>query len=383
MITMHCRAMGAWCGILAAAVLLAACSGKPALPPVAATTPHDITLTAAQQRSLKLITVQPTAYHTTITTTGVVDWDRNHSAVVLAPFSGSVTRVLVRLGAHVTSGEALAEVASPDFTAAAGAYRKAVVTAKAADTVAANDQALFARQAISARDNAQAQAAAADADAARAVARQTLVALHVDAKYIDALRAGRPMAGSAGVIRAPISGTVVAKSIAPGETLAAGSSPCFKITDTSRLWVIARLFGDAATRVQVGDAATVEPGDPSVQLSGTVTRIGAAVDPATGAVTARVTVSDRKDVLKRHMYVSVDIHPGQARRGLLAPVSAVLRNAQDLPFVYVATQDDHYARQRVTLGPRVGSRFVIRQGVRAGDRVVAEGGIFLRFIQAQ
>jgi cobalt-zinc-cadmium efflux system membrane fusion protein len=365
-----------------AVALLAGCAGRPA-PKQASTTPHNLTLTKEQQQSIHVATVEPSTYRTTITTTGVVDFDRNRATDMLAPFSGAVTRVRVTLGQHVTKGQALADVASPDFAAAAGAYRKAVLAAGAADAVAANDRDLYAHQAISQRENASAQADAASADAERAAALQTLIALHMDPKSIADVRAGKPVADGQGVIRAPISGTVVAKSIAPGQTLAAGTTPCFTIADTSRMWVMAQVFGDDVTRVRTGDSATVDAGDGGKPVAGTVTNVGAVVDPATRAVSTRVRVDNPHGRLKKQMYVTVHIRSQQAYTGLLIPVTAVLRDDENLPFVYRVAHDGSYARQPVELGTRVGDRYVITSGLHPGDKVVVDGSIFLNFMQSQ
>ncbi|HEU0277887.1 MAG TPA: efflux RND transporter periplasmic adaptor subunit [Rhodanobacteraceae bacterium] len=367
-----------------AAGLLAGCSSNDsALPPASATTPHNVTLTKTQQQNLKVVTVAPSRYRTTLTTFGEVDFDRNRATDVLAPFSGAVTKVLVALGQRVKRGQPLADVASPDYATAAGTYRQALLAAKAADSVAANDRSLFAHQAISERENADAQAAAAGADAQRDSALQALVALHMSPQTIAAIGAGGPAAGAVGVIRAPIDGTVVAKSIAPGQTLASGTSPCFTIADTSRMWVMARVFGDDVTRVQTGDPATVELGDSGQSMAGTVTNVGAVVNPDTRSVAARVSVDNPAGVLKQQMYVGVQIHSRQQLDGILIPVSAVLRNGQDLPFVYLVQPDGSYARGMLTLGTRVGDRFVVTEGLHPGDRVVADGAIFLHFIQTQ
>ena len=361
---------------------LAGCSGKSPQQPASAT-PHNVTLTKEQQKSIRIDTVEPAQYRTTITTTGIVDFDRNRSTDVLAPFSGAVTKVLVALGARVEKGQALAEVASPDFAAAAGAYRKAVLAAQAADAVASNDRDLFAHQAISQRENAQAQADAASADADRAAALQTLVALHMDTRMIADVRAGKMLSGGQGVIRAPITGTVVEKSIAPGQSLAAGTSPCFTIADTSRMWVMTNVFGGDAARVRVGDAATIDTGDGGKPIDGTVTNVGAVVDPDTRSVSARVRVDNPGGELKKQMYVTVNLQSREARKGLLVPVSAVLRDDEDLPFVYLVESDGSYARRSISLGTRVGDRYVIPDGLRPGDKVVVDGSIFLQFIQSQ
>ncbi len=367
---------------LLVAPALAGCSpGDP--PEQPADTPHDLTLTPAQRQSIHVYTVAPVKYRTSITTTGVVDFDRDRATPVPAPFSGPVTKLLVSLGEHVTTRQALAQVDSPDFTTAVGAYRKALITARAADEVAANDRALYAQQAISARENAQAQADAVGADADRNAALQSLVALHMDAKTIAAVRAGRDAAQSQAVIRAPIAGTVVEKSIALGETLTAGSTPCFTIADTSTMWVMADVFGADVSRVRPGDEAAVDLGDGGKPLEGAVTNVSPLVDPETRAVHVRVRVENQDGELKKGMYVEVHIRPQEEHTGLLIPASAVLRDDENLPFVYVTASDGGYARRHVTLGQRVGDRFVVPEGLQAGDTVVADDGIFLQFIESQ
>jgi cobalt-zinc-cadmium efflux system membrane fusion protein len=362
---------------------LAGCSsGTPDASPQA-NTPQNVTLTAVQRQSIHLLTVEPSSYRTTITTTAVVDFDRDRATTVLAPFSGPVTRVPVALGDHVAAGQALAMVNSPDFTIAVGAYRKSLITAAAAEAVATNDRFLYAHQAISQRENADAQAAAVSADADRTAALQGLVALHVDPRTIAAIRGDKPLTLGQGMIRAPIAGTVVEKSIAPGQMLAAGTTPCFTIADTSRMWVMAQVFGAEIVQVHVGDAATVDVGDGEAPLVGSVTNVAAVVDPDTRSVGARVQVDNPDGILKRQMYVQVHIQSHEQYRGLLIPVSAVLRDDENLPFVYVLAADGSYARRSVTLGVRVGERFVIPQGLQPGDQAVVDGGIFLRFIETQ
>jgi membrane fusion protein, heavy metal efflux system len=362
---------------------LAGCSPATPDPGSRTTTPHDVTLTKAQRSRIHLLAVEPAHYRTSLTTTAVVDFDHDRSIPVLAPFSGPVTRVKVTLGDHVTAGQALATVDSPDFTLAIGAYRKALISAKAADAVAANDRFLYAHQAISERENADAQANAVSADADRSAALQGLIALHVDRGTIAVLRAGKPLALGQAVIRAPIAGTVVEKSIAPGQTLSAGTSPCFTIADTSRMWVMAQVFGADVARVRVGDAATIDSGDGAAPLAGAVTNVGAVVDPDTRSVTARIQVDNPDGILKRQMYVEARIESHQEHSGFLIPVSAVLRDDEDLPFVYVLAPDDGYARRPVTLGTRVGNSYVIPHGLNRGDKVVVDGSIFLHFIDTQ
>jgi len=362
--------------------LLAGCSGKPATQE-SSTTPHNVTLTKEQQQRIHVYTVEPSQYRDEITTTGVVDFDHNRSTDVLAPFSGPVTKLLVTLGQTVKKGQALALVDSPDFAAAVGAYRKALAAAKAADQLAATDRDLFAHHALSQREYAQAQSDAIGADSDRDAALQALVALHVDPQTIADIRAGRTAAHAQGVIRAPLAGTVVTKSITPGQLLSAGTTDCFTIADTAKMWVMAQVFGRELGMVKVGDPAEVESGDGGRTIAGKVTNVGAVIDPGTRSVAARVAVDNPDGVLKQQMYVQVRIRSQHPQTGLLIPVSALLRDDENLPFVYVVEPDGSYARRPVTLGARIGDRYLIPQGLRTGDKVVADGAIFLNFIQTQ
>jgi cobalt-zinc-cadmium efflux system membrane fusion protein len=146
---------------------------------------------------------------------------------------------------------------------------------------------------------------------------------------------------------------------------------------------MAHLFGAEVGAINVGDPAEVLTGADSRSFAGTVQNIGAVVDPDTRAVAVRVIADNPGDALKQQMYVRVLIHSKTEIPGLMAPVSAILRDDENLPFVYVAQSDESYARQRVTLGYREGDRYDISSGVKAGDRVVIDGGLFVQFAQNQ
>ncbi|MBD8898491.1 efflux RND transporter periplasmic adaptor subunit [Rhodanobacter sp. DHG33] len=368
--------------ILLATAALGACSSDTGTPESTNTTPHNVTLTEAQQQRIHLYTVASSSYQTMTNTTGVVDFDHNRSTDVLAPISGPVAKLTVTLGQTVQQGQVLALVDSPDFAAAVGTYRKALAAAKAADQLAATDRDLYAHQGVSQHEYAQAQSDAIGADSDRDAALQALVGLHVDPRTIADLQAGKPVTGSQGAIRAPIAGTVVVKSITPGQLLSAGTTDCFTIADTSKMWVMGQLFDSAFGAVKVGAPAEVETADGK-SISGKVTNVGDVVDPNTRSVTARVAVDNPDGVLKQQMYVSVRIRSLDTQTGVLIPVSAVLRDDENLPFVYTVAADSSYARTPVTLGARIDDRYVIPQGLHAGDKVVVDGAIFLNFIQTQ
>ena len=348
-----------------------------------ALTPTNVRLTTAQRQNIHLYTVALSRFRRTLETTAAVDFDNDQATSVLAPFSGPVLRLLVSQGDDVSKGQPLAIVESSDFAAAVSAYQKALATASTDRRLADLDADLVQHNGVSQREFQQAQTDATNAEADRDAALRALVSLNVPPEVIEAIRKGKPESFAAGIVRAPVAGTVVEKLITPGELLQAGTTPCFTVANLSRVWVMARLFGSDVAAVSVGDPAEVVTGIDAHNFPGKVDKISALVDPDTRAVAVRVVVENPQRSLRKQMYVRVLIHSGNESSGLLIPISAVLRDDENLPFVYVAQPDDSFARRQVTLGSRVADQYEVPSGVRAGDQVVVAGGLFLQFMQSQ
>lgn len=349
----------------------------------ASVTPTNVTLTAAQRQNIKLYTVASSSFDRTIETTGVVDFDNDQATSVLAPISGPVSRLVVSPGDKVKKGDPLAYVDSPDFATAISTYRKALVTAHTARRLADLDKDLLQHQGVAQKEADQAETDAASAEADAYAALQTLVSLNVDPQTIKDVEQGRPIARIQGVIRSPIAGTVVEKLISPGQLLQAGTTACFTVADLSRVWVMAQVSDSDLASVHVGDAVDVITSMNARPIKGEVDNIAALVNPDTRLVAARVIVNNMQGLLRKQMYVNVRIHSLHPETGTLVPVSAILRDDENLPFVYVAQTDGSFARRSVTQGYRVGDQFQIPSGLRAGDQIVIDGGIFVQFMQNQ
>ena len=378
------RALAGAVMVAATVLSLAGCSPKTDNDPQPQSAPaSNATLTAAQRQNIHLYTVAPSKFRKTIETTGAVDFDNDQATSVLAPFSGPVARLLVSPGDQVKKGDPLAVVDSPDFATAISTYRKALATAQTARRLADLDKDLLEHQSIPRREAEQAETDATNAESDRDAALQALVSLNVESQAIKDITEGRPIPRIEGIIRSPITGTVVERLITPGELLQAGATPCFTVADLSRVWVMAQIFGSDLASVRLGDSAEVVTGIASNNFSGKVDNISALVNPDTRSVVVRVVVENPGGFLKKQMYVRVLIQARQESNGLLVPVSAILRDDQNLPFVYVAQSDGSFARQHVTLGYRAGDQYDISDGVKAGDEIVVDGAIFVQFMQNQ
>jgi len=378
------RALAAVVMAVATIVSFPGCSPKTDInAQTSSVTASNVTLTAAQRQNIHLYTVKQSKFHKTIETTGTVDFDNDQATSVLAPFSGPVSRLLVSLGAQVSEGDSLAVVDSPDFATAISTYRKALATAKTARRLAELDHDLIQHQGVSRREAEQAETDATNAEADRDAALQALVSLKVDPQTIKDIQEGRTISHIESMIRSPIAGTVVEKLITPGQLLQAGSTPCFTVADLSQVWVMANIFESDVAAIDLGDSAEVFTSAAPTSFPGKVDNLAAILDPNTRSIGVRVVAKNPGGVLKKQMYVRVRIRSNRESTGLLVPVSAILRDDENLPFVYVASADGAFERRQVTLGYRVGDDYEDPSGLKAGEQIVAEGAVFIQFLQNQ
>jgi membrane fusion protein, heavy metal efflux system len=361
----------------------AACESKEAgtVADTVAAGPQPLTITAEQRQRIHVVPAQSVAFRPVVEATGNVAFNGDRSTQVLSPVSGPATRVIGTPGMVVHRGEPLALVSSPDFASAVADYRKAQSAFRNAKRIADRDSALFKNDALARGELEQAQAdlAAAEADVDAAV--ENMRALGVDEAQIQSVKDGKTTSIAA-IVKAPIDGTIVEKLISDGQLLQAGSTPCFTIADLSTMWILANVFANDLPDVSIGQPADVITDASRAPIPGKVDYIASLADPGTKAVQVRIVTPNNNRLLRRDMFVRVQIKSAAEHHGILVPVSAVLRDEQNLPFVFVV-MGKGFGRRRITLGTRVGNQYEATAGLAAGDQVVAEGALFLQFAETQ
>ena len=364
-----------------------ACSKQSDTPPpesVSSTAgkPTNFRISAEQRQRIHIVTEAEVSFRPNVEATGVVQFNGDRSTQVLSPVSGPATRILGMPGMRVTRGQPLAYVQSADFAQSVANYRKAQTAFKNARRIADRDSALFKNDALARGDLEQAQSDAAAAEADLEAARQDLRALGVEESQINASQGSRSTPMEA-IIRSPLPGTVVEKLITEGQLLQAGSTPCFTVSDLSTMWVMASVFANDLHDVKVGESVDIFAGGSSTPIVGRVDYIASLADPGTNAVSVRIVAANRDLLLRRDLFVRVNINSSVEHHGLLVPVAAVLLDEQSLPFVFLADSAGGFTRRSITRGHRVGEQFEVTSGLKAGDRVVAEGALFIQFAETQ
>jgi cobalt-zinc-cadmium efflux system membrane fusion protein len=341
--------------------------------------PALFTVSREQMAHLQITTVQTTTWSTSVHTTGTVDWDADRTTQAITQVNGPISRILVDLGARVKAGDPLLYVASPDVANAISAYKKAKNREELTRRVMERSKELLDRGAIAVKDFEATQADYNDALTDVQTSLQALKIFEITQGEIDqAQRQGVPISPELAV-RAPISGVIVQKLVYPGQLIQAGTTACFVLSDVSRVWVQGHIFDRDLPAVRVGD--TVEETNPSLSrvFNGRVFYIGAMMDPATRTTPVRIVTLNPYGLLKKDMFVDAVIQTRTRKSVLTVPVSAVLHDEQNEPFVYVEQEPGKFAQRQVKVGAQQDGSIEITSGINVGDRVVSEGSVFLQF----
>jgi cobalt-zinc-cadmium efflux system membrane fusion protein len=306
---------------------------------------------------------------------GVVAYNAFLTTPVISQVGGPVSRILVTPGQQVTQGQPMLYVASPDYSILRSAYVKARDAFQLADRFYKRDQDLYAHKAIAEADLEQAESTRAQAEADLQSSEQAIRILGISNP--DDL-VNKPPSSEVALL-APLAGEVVERLCSPGQLLQPGGTQCFTLSKMSSVWVLVNVYQNDVAYVRVGDEVTVNNESYPGEVRGKIQYIAPALDPATRTVQARIESSNPGERLKKDMYVTADVRAGVIPNALMIPDAAVLRDTENMPYVYLQTSNNQFARRMVTLGESQGGKTQVTAGLQAGDKIVGDGSLFLQF----
>jgi cobalt-zinc-cadmium efflux system membrane fusion protein len=282
------------------------------------------------------------------------------------------------LGQHVTKGDPLAVIESPDLGSAFSDLLKAQ-----ADLVQSKKE--FERQGELYEAHAGSQRDFEAAENAYLKARAELERAEKKAQLLH--RGPDNSVTQDYILPAPINGEVIARSVNPGFEVQGqynqGSAPeLYTIGELDQVWVLADVFEMDLPRVQMGAPAAVRVVSyPDRIFAGKVDWISGAIDPASRTAKVRMVIDNEDRALKPEMYASVHLTvPG--RKALAVPRSAVLRQGdQTVVLVHTGAAPDgalKLERRPVDVDDEGSDEALeIRHGLQEGDEVVTSGAILV------
>jgi cobalt-zinc-cadmium efflux system membrane fusion protein len=332
-------------------------------------------LPADQMSHISVVTVEQGKLARTLRLSGAVEYNDFKTTPVITQVGGPVSRVVVAPGEHVRAGQALLYVASPDYSLLRAAYIKARDAAQLANRFYLRAQDLYDHHAISEADLEQAQSTRNQAQADLESSADAIRILGIADPETIVTKPPTPEIP----LYSPVAGEVVDRECSVGQLLAAGATQCFTLSDMSSVWILVNVYQKDVAYVHVGDPVTIDNESYSDVVRGKIEYISPALDPTTRTLQARIEASNPGERLKKEMYVTAEVQAGVIPNALFVPNSSVLRDEQNMPYVYLETASSQFARRDVTLGESQDGKTQILTGLQANDRVVGDGSLFLQF----
>jgi membrane fusion protein, heavy metal efflux system len=361
-------------------------------PPPSSKSGDVVRVTDDQMHQLSIAPVEPYLFRSQKPALGQIAFNEDRSTVVVTPFSGRVTRVIAKIGDEVKRGAALFEVDSPevvqaqtDLIGAVQALQKSKSQLALTKRVLDRQTSLLAGRATSQRevDQANTDFAAAESDVTTAqgahnAARNRLrVIIGRDEAEVDRVERER-IINPLITINAPLDGTVIARKVGPGQYVRSDAGDqLYSIADLSVMWLKANVPEIDIPLVRVGQELEVRvTALPERVYKARVTAIGAASDASTRRVVVRSEIPNPDGALRAEMFAAFKIVTGEGQNALAVPVDSVIWEGEQ-SVVWVELDRQQFERRTVKLGIEQDGRLQVRNGLKAGERVVARGAIFI------
>ncbi|MBE2280418.1 MAG: efflux RND transporter periplasmic adaptor subunit [Ignavibacteriaceae bacterium] len=246
----------------------------------------DITPEMQQRMNIKLTTVEPGTFSTSIETNGSFTFDERTEQVITSRTMGWVEKLYVNYtGMNVSAGQKLMEVYSPEIVAAQQEYLTALKYTKTiANSNNGNEQSSELIQS----------------------AKRKLQLLRVtDAEIKQLEESGQVQTLTP--IYSPVSGTVMMKEVVQGQKIDP-EMPLLKIVNLSSLWLIADIYESDYSQLRTGSSAKITvDAIPGKTYNGTVSFIYPELDMMSRTAKVRIEVPNYDGTLKPNMFAKATI----------------------------------------------------------------------------
>lgn len=329
---------------------------------------NEIVLTAGspQLNSLKVEPVNEIPVPVTEPLNGKIVFDENRTARIFSPVAGRALSIKAQVGDAIKVGQTLLVMDSPDVGGAVADVRKAQADMQLKQQALERSRMLVDHGVLAKKEVEVAQAdwATSRAESERAGARLKNLGVSTAANDNYA-------------VRSPIAGIVVDRKINPGsEVRPDGADPLFIVTDPGSLWASIDLPERELSRISQGQKLSVQvDAYPDEVFNGEVKTIGVMVDPTTRRIPVRCTV-DSKGKLKPEMYARITPLDNSQHRVIRLPNSALITEGL-YSYVFVEERPLHFKKRKVTLDLQRREYATVKDGLKAGERVVVGGAILL------
>lgn len=337
----------------------------------------SVDLTPAQMDAFEVstATVSGGPVAVTIERPAEVVYDENALAHVVPRVAGIARTINAAEGDEVAEGEVLAVLESRELADAKAAYLASLERLALAKENFARADALIDKRIVSAKAHLEAKTDYAEARINLRNARQKLFALGIGEARLNEITGEDEADLTEYVMRAPLSGTVVARHLTRGESVPTDRE-AFVIADVSTVWVDISIYAHDLERVEAGQTVTVAT-ESGLETEGKIAFVTPNVSEETRTANARVFLTNEPMRLRPGMFVTARIAVTEEPAEVRVPAAA-LQNHEGRDVVFVKDNEGRLKPRPVTLGRRNSDYVEVLAGLRAGDTVVTDGAFIVK-----
>jgi cobalt-zinc-cadmium efflux system membrane fusion protein len=173
-------------------------------------------------------------------------------------------------------------------------------------------------------------------------------------------------------IFAPVSGVITDQQVTTSAGVQSLTTNPFTISDLSSVWIVCDVYENDLPNVHNGDVAEIRLNAyPDRPLKGTVSNIGAVLDPNIRTAKVRIEMAN-PGMMRLGMFVTATFRGLTKEVHTVVPASAIL-HLHDRDWVYVPAPDKKFRRVEVASGDPLPDHLQqIKSGVKPGQQVVAD-----------
>ena len=311
---------------------------------------------------------------------GKVEVNQNRVSTVVLPMPGRIVSVSAQLGDSVTQNQPLVTLESPEAYGILASWRQseallgqAEAALAKAEADVARLEALYEHRAAALKDLLNARHEVVQSEAAVRLARSA----REEARHrIEILGLKKEEADQQVVVRAAVSGKILAINVVPGEYRNDTSSPLMTIADLSVVNVTSNVPESSIRFINVGESIEIRlAAYPDEVFRARVTGIADLVDPETRTIKVRAELANSRGRLRPEMFCEIR-HSHGFRSLPVVPADAVIQKGGGAS-VYVERRPGAFELVSIETGPRLDGHVPVMSGLSPGDRVVVDGAILL------
>ncbi|WP_081681234.1 efflux RND transporter periplasmic adaptor subunit [Flectobacillus major] len=327
--------------LLVTALMLSACDNKPT---ETQDKPQPVKVTTQQVQQIN--SLQKLTYSATI--------EPDITTKIGFAVSGVINNVTVKEGQFVTQGQLLASIDATE-------YENALIIANAgleqAEDMYQRLNELYQKGSLPAKDYIDIKTKLAQAKASKSINNKHIA----DSKLYS-----------------PMSGIITEKLIERG-SMAAPGIPAFTIIKTDKVYAKITVPENEIGNFKKGMLTTVFIPTLNDSVRGVISIINPQADAASKTYSAKIQLNNPSQNLLPGMIANVEINPNKYVPVLTIPATAVVRDADDLTYVFVINADKKAIKKRIVVSSLIGNKeAIVKDGLDKSDLIVVEGQTQLR-----